>query len=63
MLTQQFLAFIRKHDLERVRVLAELVSKREKQKLRQAQIIKEIVDDYLFPGYEKLRLTLEKISA
>jgi NuA3 HAT complex component NTO1 len=44
-------------------MLAELVRKREREKLRQAQVIKDMVDGFIFPGYEQLRLTLEKISA
>jgi NuA3 HAT complex component NTO1 len=50
-------------DLEKVRMLAEQVRKREKEKLRQAQIIKDIVDSFIFPSYAKLRLILEKVSA
>lgn len=44
-------------------MLAELTRKREKEKLRQAQVIKDIVDSFIFPYYGKLRLMLEKISA
>ncbi len=44
-------------------MLAELVRKREKEKLRQSQVIKDVVDIFIFPHYGKLRLTLEKISA
>ncbi|WWD21160.1 hypothetical protein CI109_105643 [Kwoniella shandongensis] len=58
----KFLQMLR-NDLEKVRMLAELVRKREKEKLRQAQIMKEVVDNFVFPHYGKLRLTLEKISA
>ncbi|KAK4684246.1 NuA3 HAT complex component NTO1, partial [Tremellales sp. Uapishka_1] len=50
-------------DLEKVRMLAELVRKREREKLRQAQVLKDIVDGFIFPYYAKLRLTLERISA
>ncbi|WVQ81240.1 hypothetical protein IAT38_003362 [Cryptococcus sp. DSM 104549] len=52
-----------RNDLEKVRMLAELVRKREKEKLRQAQVIKDVVDDFLFPNYDKMRGVLEKISA
>jgi NuA3 HAT complex component NTO1 len=52
-----------RNDLEKVRMLAELVRKREKEKLRQSQVIKDLVDTFIFPHYGKLRLTLEKISA
>jgi NuA3 HAT complex component NTO1 len=58
----QFLTMLR-NDLDKVRMLAELTRKREKEKLRQAQVIKDIVDSFIFPHYGKLRLTLEKISA
>lgn len=44
-------------------MLAELVRKREKEKLRQSQVIKDVVDTFIIPHYSKLRLTLEKISA
>lgn len=59
------LSFLRmlRNDLEKVRMLAEQVRKREREKLRQAQVIKDMVDDFMFPGYAQLRLTLEKISA
>ena len=52
-----------RNDLEKVRMLAELVRKREKEKLRQSQVIKDMVDTFIFPHYGRLRLTLEKISA
>lgn len=58
----QFLVQLR-NDLEKVRMLAELVRKREKEKLRQSQVIKDVVDTFIFPLYGKLRLTLEKILA
>lgn len=52
-----------RNDLDKVRMLAELTRKREKEKLRQAQVIKDTVDAFLFPHDSKLRLALEKISA
>jgi NuA3 HAT complex component NTO1 len=52
-----------RNDLDKVRMLAELTRKREKEKLKQAQVIKDIVDSFIFPGYGKLRLTLQKIHA
>ena len=52
-----------RNDLDKVRMLAELTRKREKEKLKQAQVIKDIVDSFIFPAYGKLRLTLQKISA
>jgi NuA3 HAT complex component NTO1 len=59
---RQFLTMLR-NDLDKVRMLAELTRKREKEKLKQAQVIKDIVDSFIFPAYGKLRLTLQKISA
>lgn len=59
---RQFLTILR-NDLEKVRLLAELVRKREKEKLRQLQVTKDVIDTFIFPNYGKLRLTLEKISA
>jgi hypothetical protein len=44
-------------------MLAEQVRKREQTKLKQAQVIKDVVDNLIFPGYSQLRLTLEKVSA
>lgn len=52
-----------RNDLEKVRMLAEQVRKREKKKLAQAQVIKDVVDSFLFRGEAKLKLVLEKISA
>lgn len=58
----EFLGMLR-NDLEKVRLLAELVRKREKEKLRQAQVIKEVVDSFLFPHYDTLQSTFEQIVA
>ncbi|ODN95838.1 hypothetical protein L198_04456 [Cryptococcus wingfieldii CBS 7118] len=58
----KFLQLVR-NDLEKVRMLAELVRKREKEKLRQVQVIKNLVDGFIFPNGDKMRVTLEKISA
>ncbi|KAL7415662.1 PHD-zinc-finger like domain-containing protein, partial [Mrakia frigida] len=52
-----------RNDLEKVRMLAELVRKREKEKLRQAQIYKQVLDSVLFPHDTALRLCMEKISS
>ncbi|ODN74463.1 hypothetical protein L202_06849 [Cryptococcus amylolentus CBS 6039] len=58
----KFLQLVR-NDLEKVRMLAELVRKREKEKLRQVQVIKDLVDGFIFPNGDRMRVTLEKISA
>jgi NuA3 HAT complex component NTO1 len=58
----QFITMLR-NDLEKVRMLAEQVRKREKKKLAQAQVVKDVVDAFLFKGEGRLRLTLERISA
>lgn len=52
-----------RNDLEKVRMLADLVRKREKEKLRQVQVIKDVVDRFIFPYSERLRVILERISA
>lgn len=52
-----------RNDLDKVRMLTELSRKREREKLRQTQAIKDLVDKFLFPHYAKLRLVLEKITA
>lgn len=57
----QYLVRVR-NDLEKVRMLTELVRKREKEKLRQAQILKQVLDSVLFPHDTALRLCMEKIS-
>lgn len=58
----EFLVALRT-DLEKVRLLAELVRKREKEKLRQAQVIQDIVDGFIFPHYATLRNTFNNIVA
>ena len=52
-----------RNDLDKVRMLAELSRKREREKLRQAQAVKDLVDRFLFPHQGRLRLILEKITA
>lgn len=44
-------------------MLAELTRKREMQKLKQAQIINEIVSNFIFPYAGELRLAFERIMA
>lgn len=51
-------------DLERMRMLAELVRKREREKLRQVQVIRAtLVDGILFPYHANLRGLLQRVSA
>jgi len=52
-----------RNDLDKVRMLAELTRKREKEKLKQAQVIKDIVDSFIFPAYGKLRLSAFRQSS
>lgn len=56
----QYMVTVR-NDLERIRMLVELVRKREKDKLRQARILKDLLEEILFPHDGKLRLAYEKI--
>ncbi|KAG8929874.1 nuA3 HAT complex component nto1 [Tulasnella sp. 418] len=42
-------------DLERVRMLAELTRKREREKLRQAQIVQNFISSFFFPFDEQMR--------
>ncbi|KLT46484.1 hypothetical protein CC85DRAFT_281589 [Cutaneotrichosporon oleaginosum] len=58
----EFLIALR-NDLEKVRLLAELVRKREKEKLRQAQVIKDVVEGFVLPHYTVLRSVFDRISA
>lgn len=59
----RFLLHLRE-DLEKVRMLAELVRKREKEKQRQAQVIRSaLVESVLFPYNSILRSVLERIVA
>ncbi|KAN0064918.1 hypothetical protein ACQY0O_001975 [Thecaphora frezii] len=60
------LAFLNtlRNDLEAVRMLAELVRKREREKLRQAKLLRDaLVDATLFPYFDVLASTLAKIEA
>lgn len=56
----QYLIKVR-NDLERVRMLAELVRKREQEKLRQARIVKQFVEEAIFPFDAALRVACTKI--
>lgn len=57
----QFTLLLRE-DLERLRMLAELVRKREREKLRQANLLRQtLVDGILFPFNRHLRDALSKI--
>lgn len=57
----EYLIMVR-NDLERVRMLAELARKREREKLRQANVLKQFVDEFLFPGATTLRVAFDRIK-
>jgi NuA3 HAT complex component NTO1 len=50
-----------RNDLEKVRMLVELARKREKEKLRQAIVLKDYIEEVFFPHSSKLRLAFEKL--
>ncbi|KAH8110728.1 hypothetical protein DFH11DRAFT_1618277 [Phellopilus nigrolimitatus] len=50
-----------RQDLEAVRMLADLVRKREAQKLKQVQAIHDVISTIFFPHSSHLRLAFEKI--
>ena len=50
-------------DLEIARMFAELTRKQEVQKLKQAQIIHEIISNLVFPYAGQLRFAFERIMA
>ncbi|THH02990.1 hypothetical protein EW145_g6627 [Phellinidium pouzarii] len=58
----EYLKLLRK-DLEAVRMLAELTRKREMQKLRQAQVIHDVVSTVFFPHSQQLRIAFERIES
>ncbi|MCO5565946.1 hypothetical protein L7F22_019621 [Adiantum nelumboides] len=59
----RFLLHLRE-DLEKVRMLAEMVRKREREKQKQAQAIRTtLIDGILFPYNALLRAALERIAA
>ncbi|KAF3925382.1 Peregrin [Orbilia brochopaga] len=49
-----------RHDLERIRLLADDIKKREKEKLRQAECLKEMIDAVYFPVTPILSPILER---
>lgn len=50
-----------RNDLEQVRMLAEQSKKREIQKMKQAQVIHDVITSIFFPHVEPMRRVLEKI--
>ncbi|KAL8280581.1 hypothetical protein RQP46_006904 [Phenoliferia psychrophenolica] len=50
-------------DLEKVRMLTELVRKREKKKLERVQVFKGLMDDHLFSKTKVMRDVLDRIAA
>ncbi|PWN36145.1 uncharacterized protein FA14DRAFT_146358, partial [Meira miltonrushii] len=59
----RFLLHLRE-DLEKVRMLAEMVRKREREKQKQAQAIRTtLIEEILFPYNSLLRAALERIAA
>ncbi|EHS64083.1 uncharacterized protein PGTG_20786 [Puccinia graminis f. sp. tritici CRL 75-36-700-3] len=47
-----------RHDLQQVKNLAAMICKREKIKLRKAEIQKEVIEKTLFPVYQRISLAL-----
>ena len=47
--------------MEKVRLLVDNVKKREKEKLRQAIVLKDYIEEVFFPHSSKLRLAFEKL--
>lgn len=52
-----------RNDLERVRMLTELVRKREKKKLERANHVKKTVESMLFPKESAMRKLLQQVKA
>ncbi|GAA5870797.1 hypothetical protein JCM1840_006807 [Sporobolomyces johnsonii] len=52
-----------RNDLEKVRMLTEQVRKREKKKLDRAQLVKSVVDEFVFPKDKAMRSALDSIMA
>ncbi|KAM0752244.1 hypothetical protein T439DRAFT_299983 [Meredithblackwellia eburnea MCA 4105] len=51
-----------RNDLEKVRMLTELVRKREKKKLERANVFKHMIDDLVFPKTQIMRSVLDRIA-
>ncbi|GAA5947562.1 hypothetical protein JCM3775_006800, partial [Rhodotorula graminis] len=52
-----------RNDLEKVRMLTELVRKRERKKLERATWIRTTVDGWVFPREEEMRKVLDEVKA
>lgn len=51
-----------RNDLEKVRMLTELVRKREKKKLERANHLKKVVEGLLFPKEDAMRQVLQAVK-
>lgn len=49
-------------DLERVRTMAELCRKRESRKLRQTQLVGDVIKKVIFSHEEPMRIVFDKIA-
>lgn len=52
-----------RNDLEKVRMLTERVRKREKKKLARVNVIKAVIDTFVFPKDKKMREVLDQVAA
>jgi len=52
-----------RNDLEKVRMLTELVRKRERKKLERATWVRAVLDGWVFPREEEMRRVLDEVKA